>query len=112
MKVDFLRGFLKSKTLGKVPKTWACTPHGILAPDEGPPYELLILNESDVIVDHTITTVDLTGLDEDLANEVIRNILQGGYLDKPGVKDKGDAVLFMLVNEAIQVLESVAEELW
>jgi len=111
MRVDFCRGFTNSKTRGRIPTTWAHTPHGILALTEEPPYELLILNESDVIVDHTITTVDLTGLDEDLTKAIVRNILQGGYLDKPGVKEKGDAVLFMLVNEAMQVLESVAEEL-
>lgn len=111
MKVDFCRGFLRNKTRGRIPKDWARTPHGILALTEDPPYESQFLNESDVIIDHTITTVDLTGLDEDLTNTIVRNILQGGYLDKPGVNGKGDAVLFMLVNEAIHVLESVGEEL-
>ncbi len=111
MRVDFCKGFMRSKKLGNIPKTWACTPHGILALAEEPPYDLVALDESDIIVDHTVTSVDLTGLDDDQTNDIVRNILQGGYLEKPGVKGKGDAVLFMLVNEAIQVLESEAEEL-
>ncbi|MFH1116069.1 MAG: hypothetical protein V1792_19315 [Pseudomonadota bacterium] len=102
---------MRSKALGKVPMMWASTPHGMLAVAEDPPYELRLLEESDVVADHIIATVDLTDLEEGPANEIIRNILQGGYLEKPGVKDKGDAVLFMLVNEAIQVLESAAGEL-
>lgn len=111
MKVDFCKGFIRSKARGKIPMTWACTPHGILAAAEDPPYELRLLEEPDVVADHIIATVDLTDLEEGPANEIIRNILQGRYLEKPGVQDKGDAVLFMLVNEAIQVLESAAGEL-
>ena len=61
------------------------------------------------MTDHIITSLDLTGLDEDSTRTIVRNILQGDYLEKPGVRGKGDAVLFMLVNEAIHVLESETE---
>ena len=52
----------------------------------------------------------VTEIEKDI-KEVVRNILRGGYLEKTGVRGKGDAVLYMLVNEGIQLLESVAEEL-
>jgi hypothetical protein len=37
-------------------------------------------------------------------------ILQQGYLARPGVRDKGDAVLFILTNDALRSLDQAA--LW
>ncbi len=48
-----------------------------------------------------MTTLDLPGLDREGVEVITGNILKGGYLDMPGVKGKGEAVLFMLVNEAL-----------
>jgi hypothetical protein len=55
-----------------------------------------------------VTTVDLAGLDRPDVELVARAILLGGYLDRPNVKGKGDAVLFMLANEALRALDSSA----
>jgi hypothetical protein len=111
MNVDFRKGFIITKTGSKVACTWASAPHGTLTLSDAPPHDLIQLDDLDITTSSVITTVDLSGLDQEHANTLIRNILQGGYLEKPGVQGKGDAVLFILVNEAIQVLDAVAEDL-
>lgn len=58
-----------------------------------------------------ITELELPEIDEEGVETIIINILKGGYLKKPGVKDSGEAVLFILVNEALQILsESEKDE--
>ena len=57
-----------------------------------------------------VTTLDLPGLDREGVEVITGNILKGGYLDMPGVKGKGEAVLFILVNEAIHELAEIAKD--
>jgi hypothetical protein len=63
-----------------------------------------------IIDSEIIASIDLEGLDEAALRFVVRSILRKGHLSKPGVKGKGDAVLFVLVNEALHDLESLKED--
>ncbi len=57
-------------------------------------------------VEH-ITDLELPDIGDEGMETIIVNVLKGGYLEKPGVKGGGEAVLFMLVNEAIQKLAEI-----
>jgi hypothetical protein len=110
MNIDFYKGTLRLRDGGAVPFCWAETPHGTMAfsgesmePTDLPP-------ETAIISADLITSVDLSGLDRSGIETIVRNIVQGGYLDKPGVRNKGEAVLFVLVNEAIHGLSEMSDE--
>ncbi len=107
MKVDFYKGEIDRDKSDRVRGYWAKTPYSIVA---------LLADETEVLVDldrgkivsrDLITTVHLPGLDRAGMETLVANILKGGYLTRPGVKDKEEAVLFMLANEAIHELESI-----
>ncbi len=57
-----------------------------------------------------ITSFELPGLGLEDIEFLIERILEGGYLEKPGVTGKGDAVLFLLVNEALHELARAVDE--
>lgn len=104
MKVVFFQGLMRHSTGKQVPAQWAQTPFGIMGIDEGDETDLRILDSTSLEPLEEIAVVDLTGLDREGVEVIVLNILSGNYLDKPGVKGGGDAVLFILVNEALQVL--------
>ncbi|MGO9121322.1 MAG: hypothetical protein ACLQPD_27395 [Desulfomonilaceae bacterium] len=108
MKVDFFTGILRTETGDEVAAYWAHTDAGdtaILDPSKEP---FSIKDQSDILKKEPITSIDLLDLDKDLVQTIIDMILTRGYLKKPGIKDKGEAVLFVLVNEALQEMEEVA----
>jgi hypothetical protein len=108
--VDFCEGVIEVKPGTKLASAWACTPFGIVALLNEESDELHAI-EPDQILDSTIvTTVDLPGLDRAGMDTIVGNILRGGYLRKPNIKDKGEAILFILVNEAIHQLEAVSDK--
>ena len=111
MEVEFCKGLMRDLSGRRIPGWWAVTPFGILAwsgdRERGPEYvQKQILGQSE-----TVTTLDLAGLEKEQVEHIVRKILKGGYLDKPGVKHKGEAVLFILVNEALHELSRVQSEL-
>lgn len=57
-----------------------------------------------------ITELELPDIDQEAVETIIVNVLKGGYLEKPGVTDRGEAVLFILVNEAIQRLSEIEKD--
>lgn len=63
-----------------------------------------------VLTSRLITSFELPGLGSEDVEFLIRRILEGRFLEKPGVAGKEDAVLFMLVNEALHELARVADE--
>jgi hypothetical protein len=63
-----------------------------------------------IVTSQLITSLELPGLGREDVEFLIQRILGGGYLEKPGVAGKGDAVLFMLVNEALHELARVEDE--
>jgi hypothetical protein len=114
MQVDFFRGVLHTgygnEELEQV-VYWAHTPFGVDASVKGS-HEILERFDPDEAVDSELmTTLDLPGLDKEAVQFIVTTILTGGYLDRPGVKHKGDAVLYVVVNEAIQVLTE-DEDAW
>jgi len=108
MQIDFLRGTIHVKSGEGVLEQvvyWASTPFGVDAALQGSEETLDHFDPDQALGSELITTLDLTGLDTEGALLIVRAILTGGYLDRPGVKHKGDAVLFVLVNEALHALE-------
>jgi hypothetical protein len=109
MQIDFFRGVIYEES-GKEEREqvvyWARTPYGIDAVLQGSVETLEHFDPSTAVGSEPIATLDLTGLDTEGAQLIVKAILRGGYLARPGVKDKGDAVLFILVNEALHALEN------
>ncbi|MBI4962789.1 MAG: hypothetical protein HY913_05875 [Desulfomonile tiedjei] len=110
MKVDFFTGVLKEGAQPGVRVWCAVTPFGIRALKEDRETIILDLAMERLSTPEPIVTVDLAGLDRNSAETIVDLILQSGLLGKPGVKHKGDAVLFMLTNEALHALAQVMRE--
>ncbi len=111
MEVEFSKGLMKDPSGRRIPGWWAVTPFGILAWSGDPKREPEYAQEEILSKSETVTTLDLTGLEKDQLEHIVRSILKGGYLDKPGVKHKGEAVFFILVNEALHELSRLQSEL-
>ncbi len=111
MRLDFYKGTIFTDREGETSAAWAQTPSGIMAcvTDRGPGVESI--DEHRILNRDLIASLDLPGLDRDALETIVSAVLEGGYLDKPGVRDKGDAVLFLVVNEAIQRVEACARDL-
>lgn len=108
--VDFCEGAIETKPGTKVPAVWACTPFGIVALLNDEPDELHTIEPDQILESTVVTTVDLPGLDSAGIDTIVNSILRGGYLRKPNIKDKGEAILFILVNEAIHQLEALSDK--
>lgn len=110
MKVEFYKGVIRKKTGQELGISWAKTPLGVLAfvrPEEdfAHCFDPKEVGRSDLIV-----TLDLPDLDEESVRIICSNVLEGGYLERPGLRNKGDALLFVLVNEALHRLAEIAAE--
>jgi len=107
MHVTFYKGAIEirgNSGPGKLVVYWAVAREEVFAVS-GPSYEPLAdFDPGQAIESEFITELDLTGVDREGLVTMVENILTGGYLDKPGVKGKGEAVLYILVNEALQAL--------
>ena len=88
---------------------WAVTPFGTCAVKQGDSELNNNLELHELVHSEHVTEVELTGLDKEGTDVVVENILRGGFLDKPGVKGRGEAVLFMLVNEVINSLAAFCD---
>lgn len=109
MIVRFCKGLLEREPGQEVTAAWAVTPFGIIAVTAGANPELLAVRPEQVIATEPVTSLDLPGLDQEGMEAIVMNILRGRYLEKPGIEDKGEAILFVLVNEAIHELERLRE---
>ncbi len=110
MMVNFYKGTVTTKTGIEVSVSWAETDSGVSALVSGSDELVHELDEKQVTVVEPMASLDLPGLDSEGIAVIVGNILRGGYLDMPGVKGKGEAVLFMLVNEAIHRLAEIAKD--
>jgi hypothetical protein len=108
--IDFCEGVIELKPGKKVTAVWAHTPFGIMAVFNDEPDELHVIEPDQIVGSALVTTVDLPGLDRAGSEVIVGNILKGGYLRKPNIEDKGEAVLFILVNEAIHKLEALSDK--
>jgi hypothetical protein len=110
MNVEFFTAILKE---GAAPddRIWcATTPFGLRAFRQDRDEIVLDLTIHDLSHAESIITLDLTALERDLFEAIVDLILKSGLLGKPGVKGKGDAILFMLTNEALHALAQITRE--
>lgn len=110
MRVEFCRGMIRDECGNARDAEWARTPFGLMRLTDGEDESLMPFSGDLVMEEESLTELDLPGLEREGVEVIVRNILAGKYLDKPGITGKGDAVLFVLVNEAIHALEEMAEE--
>jgi hypothetical protein len=110
MIVTFYKGTLRTKDRADVATFWAETDFGVTGLPSGSDELVHELDMKQMTAVDPVVTLDLPGLDCERMDVIVESILKGGYLDMPGVKGKGEAVLFILVNEAIHRLAEIAKE--
>jgi hypothetical protein len=110
MIVTLYKGALRTETGTEVAISWAETDFGLTALVSGSDELVHELQLEQIANIEVVTTLDLPGLDREGVEVIAGSILKGGYLDMPGVKGKGEAVLFVLLNEAIHELVEIAED--
>jgi hypothetical protein len=109
MRVTFYKGVVRTESGEERAAAWATTPFGSMGLLAGT--DLLAFEGFENIARaESVAGFDLPGVDREGVETIVRSILMGGYLDKPGVKGKDEAVLFMLANEAIHKLEEIARD--
>lgn len=110
MKLVFCKGTFRGSTGDRVASTWAETPSGIVALPQDGSSGVVRIGASSVLESDPVVTMDLPGLDEQAMDVVVENVLRRGYLDKPGIRGKDEAVFFVLVNEVLTELEGIRQE--
>lgn len=110
MRVVFSKGMLRGERESEYPASWAETPFGIMSLVPGDEQALQLVDEERIVSGESIAEVELPGLDRDHIEEIVRSVLAGGFLDKPGIKGKGDAVIFALVNEALHRMTQISAD--
>ena len=108
MRVDFFKGVVQAETGEESVVYWARATSGNVAVFDGTKKTCRLEDQGVIVDEEHVTAIDLPDLDQDLVDAVVKRVLIGGYLKKPGIKDKGEAVLFVVVNEALQQLEEIA----
>ncbi len=107
MRISFFSGLIR-KEQEEFSAFWAASDSGATYLLQGK--ELVQVDICRIVKPQFITSLELPGLGREEVEFLIQRILEGGYLEKPGVAGKGDAVLFMLVNEALHELARVEDE--
>ena len=110
MHVEFFTGVVKTDSREESRAVWARTPYGCTILMEGKRKPVHASEVTGIVAEDNITSVELPGLDRDMAEIIIAGVLKGGILEKPGIRGKGDAVLFVLLNEALQKLEEASRD--
>jgi hypothetical protein len=109
MLVTFYKGALRTKDGSEIAVSWAETDFGVMGLASGSEDLVHEIDTGQITVIEPIAAFDLPGLDSEGVEVVVGSILKGKYLDMPGVKGKGEAVLFVLVNEALHQLAEIAK---
>lgn len=110
MKVSFYKGILEEAPGEQAHTCWAETPFGIMVCAGEDPPRVAVIVSPQVVSSDPVTTVDLTGVDLEGLEVLVANILCRGYLDKPGVRNSGDSVLYILINEALHQMEWIRKK--
>jgi len=111
MKLVFCKGKLRNAQGEDVVASWADTPSGILTLPTDAGGGLIRVDAVSIVESDQVATLDLSGLDNDAMEAVVENVLKRGYLDKPGIRGKDEAILFVLVNEVLTELEGLRQEI-
>jgi hypothetical protein len=99
--VQFFEGVLKSEDGLITPVVWACSAFGNRIRAGNQVREIEASELGQLAGENLVTVVDLEGLDSDDTTYVVDAILKGRYCQRPGVRGKLDAALYLLVNEAL-----------
>lgn len=110
MNIRFFKGVLRTEGTQDIKIYWAETPFGVKAVSAETGERVGSLDAQCVTGYELITEMNVPGLDKAGTEVIVHNILGGEFLArwKPG--EVGEALLFTLVNEAIQVLEKTASD--
>jgi hypothetical protein len=108
--VEFFKGHIETKAGDKIPVYIAITPFGRSIFAEGSTEVSSQLDLESIVITESLSELDLEDLNRESGDVIVRNILERGYLEKIGNGVGGDALLFTLVNEAIQLLEETAAD--
>ncbi len=108
--MEFFTGVVKSDSGEESRASWACTPYGYTILVQGHRQPVHASEVKGVVAEDSIASVDLPGLEREMVESIAVGVLKGGILEKPGIKGKGDAVLFVLLNEALQKLEEASRD--
>ncbi len=109
MRVVFFKGTIRTQVGESREAVWASTPFGYVVCASGEEHAH-VKDTMDILTQEVITELDLPGVDRAGMETLVSNILTGGYVERAGVKGKGDAILFLLVNEAIHSLSEIARK--
>jgi len=110
MNLVFCKGIFLNTSGERVLASWAETPSGILTtPAEGTS-GLMRVDPGSIVESDPVVILELPGLDHPAMEAVVENILRRGYLDKPGIRGKDEAIFFVLVNEVLTELEGLRQE--
>ncbi len=110
MNVSFYKGVIR-ETPGEISyECWAETPYGTMVCSDQEALRVGVILSPHIECADPVTTVDLTGVNLEGLEVLVANILCGGYLDKPGVRNSGESVLYILVNEALHQMEWIRKK--
>jgi hypothetical protein len=107
MKIGFFRGWVSAVSGREARLWWAHFGNEYWAIEEGFDEVTRGIEHPPASSVERITELELPEIDEEGVETIMLNILKGRFLEKPGVKDSEEAVLFILVNEAIQTLKEI-----
>jgi hypothetical protein len=110
VEVCFCKGLIRTESGSTVRASWAITPFGILCLPEGADEDLAFITSDQIAESEPVTTVDLSGTDLESVEVIVGAVLRGGYLDKVGAKDSGEAALFIMLNELLQEFQRWSDE--
>jgi hypothetical protein len=111
MKIGFFRGRVSTPDGAESKLWWAQMGTEFWVSYEGSDEVRHGFEPRAVISVERITELELPDIGNEEVETIIVNILKGGYLEKPGVQGRGESLLFILVNEAIQKLSDIEENL-
>ena len=107
-KVRFHRGMLITHSGLPVQGHWAETGFGTVVLRDGESPTLKEISRESLHCGELLCTVDLEGLDRHNTEFIVSRVLAGRLLERPGIGEQEDSLLFVLVNEALHVLQRVA----
>jgi hypothetical protein len=102
--VEFRKGVVRKESGEESPAQWAVSPFGVRILLKGAKSVETSLAPFFVLTEELFAEIDLPGVDREGVEAIADGLLLGGYLERDDMKDKGDALLFILVNEALHAL--------
>lgn len=110
MNIRFFKGVVRAEETQDIEVYLAETPFGVEAASVETGELVGSLEVQCITGAEFITEMDVPGLDKASMEVIVRNILGGDLLSRSKPGEVGEALLFTLVNEAVQVLEKTASD--